>query len=169
MGGIPEILAGLEKRAIEGGILSPPIVLKAKKLGFKELLDIGTLGVPYEQSNVVTSKGFIRKSEEIVRRFIKAYVEGIHFFKTNRESSIKVISKYTRIAERDVLEETYEIFGIKYLPSVPYPSLSAVKFVLEEEAKKNPKALSFNPHDFIEPKFVKELDESGFIKRLYER
>jgi NitT/TauT family transport system substrate-binding protein len=162
IGGVPEILAAMETGAIAGGILSPPTSTLAKQKGYHELLDIGSLGIPFQQSTFVTREVFVRENPEVIRAFIKAAVEAIHRIKADKALAKKVLAKYTKVSDDAVLEETYQLFGVKYLKRVPYPSEAAVKTVLEDI----PDTKGRNPKEFVDPRWVKELEDSGFIKSL---
>ena len=108
MGGSQEILAGLASGSVDGGVLSSPLNLRALKLGFSLLVDLSAIGVDYQGAGVVTTRSFVRENADTIRRYLKAYVEGLHRFKTDPEFSLKVLAKYSRISERDMLEETYK-------------------------------------------------------------
>lgn len=169
MGGIPQIMAGLEKRAIAAGVLSPPINIKAKKMGMKELLDIGTLKLPYQQSTFVARQEWIKKNPEAMRGLTSSIVEGIHKIKTDKPFAQKILAKYTKIEDPEIIEEAYRIFALNYLPEVPYPSVVAVRRRLADFASNDEKARSANPDDFVDLRWVQELENSGFIAKLYRR
>ncbi len=54
-------------------------------------------------------------------------------------------------------------------PEVPYPTPEGVKTMLDDLARQNPKAAAADPKTFVDQSFVRELDTSGFIKRLYKK
>ena len=96
-----------------------------------------------------------------------AFVEGIHFYKTQKEASLRSISKFTKLKDARALEEAYNAYAIKFMSRVPYPTLKGVEAILEDFGKKNPKARGADPAAFIEPRFLKELEASGFVAQLY--
>ena len=53
------------------------------------------------------------------------------------------------------------------LPRKQYPTLDGIKMILDSLAEKEPKAKAAKPQDFAEVRFIKELDDSGFIDKLY--
>ena len=169
MGGIPQIMAGLEKGAIAAGVLSPPINIKAKKLGMRELLDVGTLKFPYQQSTFVARQEWIKKNPEAMRRLTRSIVEAIHRIKTDKALAQKILAKYTGIGEPDVIEEAYRIFALNYLPEIPYPSEAAVRQRLADFASSDERARSAAAKDFVDLRWVEELERSGFIAKLYRR
>jgi hypothetical protein len=105
----------------------------------------------------------------MVRRFVRAMIEGVHFYKTQKEASIQSIAKFTKLTDRTALEEAYNTYAIKYMARVPYPSLKGVAAILEDLAKTNPKAKGADAKRFVEPRFLKELEDSGFVAQLYRK
>src|SRR3989338_2671524 len=169
MGGSQEVLAGLSSRAIDGGMISSPLNLRALKLGFEMLVDLSAIGVDYQGAGVVTTRSYVREYPDVVRRYLKAYVEGLHRFKTDRDFSLKVLAKYSRIGERDMLEETYNHYAVKVMPRAPYPTMKGIRLVLDEIGARSPKAREIAPDSLVDLSYLKEIDSSGFIKALYER
>ena len=169
MGGSQEVLAGLSSRSIDGGMISSPLNLRALKLGFQMLVDLSAIGVEYQGAGVVTTRSYVREHPDIVRRYLKAYVEGLHRFKTDRDFSLKVLAKYSRIAERDMLEETYQHYAVKVMPRVPYPTIKGIQLVLDEIGSRSPKAREISPGSLVDLSYLKEIESSGFIKALYDR
>ncbi len=167
LGGSPEILAGLASGTVDAGLLSSPLHLRAAKMGSVLLADLSAIGIDYQGAGLVTTRSFVRDNPETIRRYVRAYVEGLHRFKTDKAFSLKVLAKYTRINEPEVLEETYQHYAIRVMPKVPYPTTKGIQTVLDEIGTRNPKAKTLQPANFIDVTFLKELEQSGFIKNLY--
>jgi len=167
MGGSQEILAGLASRSIDGGVLSSPLNLRARKLGFHMLVDLSAIGVDYQGAGVVTTRTYARDHPDIIRRYLKAYVEGLHRYKTDKEFSLNVLAKYSRTTERDMLEETYQHYAVKVMPKVPYPTMEGIQLVLTEISSRNPKARDVSPASLVDTTYLKEIENSGFLKTLY--
>ena len=167
MGGSQETLAGIASRAVDGGMLSSPLHLQAAKLGYNLLADLSAIGVDYQGAGVVTTKTYMRESPDVVRRYLRAYVEGLHRFKTDKSFAVKVIGKYARITDREALEETYQHYAVKVMPRVPYPTIKGIQMVLDEIGLRTPKARSLPPESFIDINYLRELEQGGFIKKLY--
>jgi NitT/TauT family transport system substrate-binding protein len=167
LGGSPEILAGLSSGGVDAGLLSSPLHLRAAKLGFSLLADLSNSGIDYQGAGVVTTRSFARDNSETIRRYIRAYVEGLHRLKTDKNFSLKVLAKYTRITEPESLDETYQHYAIKVMPRIPYPTTKGIQTVLDEIATRNPKVKSLSPANFIDVTYLNELEQSGFFKQLY--
>ena len=103
----------------------------------------------------------------MVRGFLRAWVEGIKIFKTDKDQSLKVLAKYLKIQDREVLEKSHEIYRPVY-KKIPYGDRRAVKFALEQMTKEIPEAAKLNADDFIDNSILSELEKTGFIDQLYE-
>ena len=167
-GNMPAILAGLESGKVQGAMLSAPFTLKAKNLGFPLLADLQMLGLEYQHTGVATSQALIKSRPDLVRNVMKAYVEGIHYYKTHRTESFAILAKYLKTTDPDVLSEVYEDVGLKLTAAKPYPTLRGIGIMLRELAGATGKSAAARPEDFVDLTFVKELDSSGFIDRLYK-
>ena len=105
----------------------------------------------------------------MVASVIAALAEAIHFYKTEKEPSIKILSKYLQTNDREALEETYREIALKVVPEKPYPTLPGIQTILNELGVKNPKAKASKPEEFVDSSFVKRLDDEKFFERLYNR
>jgi len=165
-GGIPESFAALQGGKVQGAMLSPPTTYKAEAAGFKRLWN--GLGVEYPSLTLATRKAFLKNSEDVALRFLQAVSEGIRVFKTDKEAAIAVMSKYTKVTDRKVLENTYndnkEVHELTLRPTV-----TGIKSILETLSASSPKAGSARPEDFIDSRLVRKLEESGFFKNLIGR
>jgi len=167
MGGSQEILAGLASRGIDGGMLSSPLHLQAAKLGYSVLTDLSAIGVDYQGAGVVTTRSYMKEMPDTVRRYLRAYVEGLHRFKSDKNFALKVIAKYSRITDAEALDETYQHYAIKVMPKVPYPTIRGIQMVLDEIGSRTPKARNLAPESFLDVSYLRDLERTGFIKTLY--
>ena len=164
----PARFAALEAGRIQGVMLEVPLTLKAKKMGFRVLANLKMLGLEYQHTGIATSRGLIKSQPELIRNFMKAYVEGIHYYKTHRKESLAVLAKYLKTNDAQALKEIYEDIGLALVPEKPYPTLKGIDVILQELGANEPKARTTRPEQFVDLTFVKELDSSGFIDRLYK-
>lgn len=161
------MLVSLRKSTIDAGVMSAPTTLQARKLNFREILDVGSTGIEYAGTSLATMRVFIREMPSTVRAVVAAIIEAIHFLKTDKNGSIRVLARWTKSRDREVLEELYNTYATKHLPRVPNPTLGGVKAVLESLSDRIPKAGTADPKEFIDDRFVRELVDSGFLKNLY--
>jgi NitT/TauT family transport system substrate-binding protein len=129
-------------------------------------IDLSRLPIYYPVNGVVASKKFVGSNPEVAKNFLKSWLEGIKAFKTDKELSLKVLAKYLKINDRDVLEKSYEIYRPVY-KKVPYGDRRAVNFALEQMSKELPEAAKLNADDFIDNRIISELEKSGFIDQIY--
>lgn len=167
-GNMPAMIAALEAGKIQGAMLSAPFTLKAKNMGFPLMADLQMLGLEYQHTGLATSQALIKSRPDLVRNVMKAYVEGIHYYKTHRAESLAILSKYLKTSDMEVLTEVYEDVGLTLTAEKPYPTLRGIEIMLRELASTHPKSAAARPEDFVDLTFIKELDRSGFIDRLYK-
>ena len=169
LGGYPEILASMQSGMIDGGVFSPPSNLRAQALGYREFMDAGSAGIEYAATCYATTRRFIRDRRETVAQFMRSLTEAIHRFKTDKAGSLRIMQQYTKTREPEVLEETYRVYALRYLPRAPYPTLNGVKTIIDSFADTiMPEAKGVGPDAFVDLSFVQELDKSGWIGRLYQ-
>ena len=168
VGNTADALAALSKGVVQFSILVEPFVREAEKFGYKSLIDIGSLNIPFHWNAVLTRQANVQSKRPLITKFARAVVEAIHIYKTDKESTLKIISKYTQITDPDSLDRTYQAY-IKILPEVPLPAPEGVKTFLDYMAATRPEAAKANPKDFVDLSFVQEVQASGFIKQLYGR
>lgn len=162
-------LTALKAGGVDATLIQPPLTAVARKAGFTELAALADLEIDYLGTSVITTRALIKGREDLIRRFTRAFVEGIHFYKTNKTASLASIARFMRLEDPEALEETYKQYALKFTPSAPYPALKGIQTILNDLGKKDPKVRAANPSDFVEPRFVRELEESGAIKALYGR
>ena len=168
LGNHPAQLAALEAGRVQGAMLSMPTSLRAKKMGFPMMADLQMLGLEYQHTSIATTKALIKSKPDLVRDFLRAYIEGIHYAKTHRKETLDVLAKYLRVDDKEVLDETYETVVSTLMPEKPYPTQKGIQTILREFGAKDPVARSARPEQFIDVSILKELDASGFIDRLYK-
>jgi ABC-type nitrate/sulfonate/bicarbonate transport system substrate-binding protein/LysM repeat protein len=166
-GSMPAIIAALETGKIQGAMLSAPFTLRAKNMGFPLMADLQMLGLEYQHTGLATTQALIKSRPDLVRSAMKAYVEGIHYYKTHRAESLAVLAKYLKTTDTDILTDVYEDVGLRLTAEKPYPTLRGIDIMLRELATTNPKATA-RPEEFVDLTFIKELDTSGFVDRLYK-
>lgn len=168
LGNQPALLAALEAGRLQGAMLSMPTSLRAKKIGFPMLADLQMLGLEYQHTSIATTKALIKSKPDLVKDFVRAYIEGIQYAKTHRKETLDILAKYLRVDDKDVLDETYDTIIVTLVPEKPYPTLKGIQTILRELGAKDPAARSARPEQFVDLSIMKELDTSGFIDRVYK-
>jgi NitT/TauT family transport system substrate-binding protein len=168
MGGMPEIMQALKTGAIDAGTVNAEFTILARKENLRELADMSAQGLSFPTSAVVTTRSYIKRNENTVRKFIRAFAEGSHFAKTHRAASVQVLKKYIRNDDTEYVNALYDLYVLRYVPKVPYPSAESIQTVLNQMADKDPRAAAARPEQFIDAHFFQELDREGFIQKLWQ-
>ena len=161
-------LAAMKAGSLEAAILLPPITTMAQKEGMNVLLDMSEIGAEFQITGLAGSRSFTVQKRPSALRFMRAFVEGIHYYKTRRKESMDIIARYMRTDDMEAVGATYDYFALKIVPKKPYPSLKGIKALLDLAAKERPEAARVSPERMVNATLLKELDDSGFIDRLYQ-
>ena len=171
LGSSPNMIAALDRAGIDAAVLTIPSMFVAEDRGYRVLADMGDTDIYYLHTMIATTRNYMKNSRDRVTRFLKGYLEGIAFVKQNKKESIDIVRKKLKLGAEQTqnLERSIELLNAKYYESVPYPSLRGVETVLGFVEKDNPKAKSADPKSFVDDSLLREIEQSGFIKKLYER
>jgi NitT/TauT family transport system substrate-binding protein len=162
-----ERLQALASGRVDAADLSYPTDVQALRLGYRVLWD-ARKEVVYPSMSVVTRRKTVQDDRDTVMRMLKSHIEAIAYFKAHKDFSMKVLSKYLRTNDQELLEGSYEIFRQDFI-SVPYPIMKGLEATYEYVAATRPEIRGRKPEEFMDPSLVAELDKSGFIKKLYEQ
>jgi NitT/TauT family transport system substrate-binding protein len=165
VGAPPDRVQALEAKLVDAADLSYPFDVQAEKKGYRVLWD-ARIEVPYPSMSVVTRKKTIHEDRDTVARMMRAHVEGIHFLKTQKEASLKILAKYLKNNDKELLEGSYEIYKEDFI-AVPYPITQGLQTTYDYVAQRRPEIYNHKAEEFTDPSFIAELDKSGFIKKLY--
>jgi NitT/TauT family transport system substrate-binding protein len=163
LGGIPEILAAMKGGGVKGGPLSPPTNVRARREGYRELINTAELGF-FPHDAIITTRAFLRERPESVRAFIKGYAEGVRRYKTDKAFSLPVLAKYTKVTDPELLEQAWGLTA-PALEDVPlYLEPRGIQAVLDFLG--TPKAKATKPEDYMDLRILREVEQSGFFKTL---
>jgi len=166
--GVPETLSALISGNVAAGVVTPPQTLVARKQGLKELVNLSTAGVPYEQGPLVTTRNLIQKDPGLVENFMKAMVEAIAFAKQNRQETKMIMGKYIKNMDDALLDEAYARYVETAYKKYPYPSLKGLQTALNFLVNDIPMAGTAKPEQFVDLSFLKRLEESRFADQFYK-
>jgi ABC-type nitrate/sulfonate/bicarbonate transport system substrate-binding protein len=152
---------------VDAALLGPPASLFAKAAGLK-VIDIEPLPM-IQFTTVSSSLGFVKKHPDIVERFLKGLIEGIHYLKSRPEESIKIIQQRCVKHGQMNLEQatiTYQNLAGILEPKL-YPKMQAIANVYEEAIRQDKDAKKVNPMELWDLHHIRHLDDIGFIDGLY--
>ncbi len=156
-------ITAVETHNADAAMLTPPMTLMARKLGMTLLIDASKLGIPYSSLFFVARRPYLAKMRAELVNFTKAMIEGVALYKSNKEFALKVLAKYMKVQDREVLEENFREYDF---PLRPYPAKEYYELPIQEVGKKDPKVLKENPERFADMSLVKEIESSGFIDKI---
>ncbi|HMF49386.1 MAG TPA: ABC transporter substrate-binding protein [Candidatus Saccharimonadales bacterium] len=167
LGFMATVAAGLQGGTIEGGVVSPPTQFAIDKAGFKELISITDMDFAFPNPALVAVGSIIKTRPDVINRFIRAYVRGIHRARNDREFTYRALAKYTKIQDTSVLQKAYDFYMSKVLEKAPYINMAGVQNALDDLVKTVPAAKNAKPEQFIDHRFLDTLEKSGLMKELY--
>ena len=167
MGAMSSIMGGLQGGSIDAGVVSPPVLFAVDKLGFKELINITDMDLAFPNPSLMAQGDIIKRKPELINKFMRAYVRGIHRARTDKELTLRSIAKYTKIEDPFILQKAYDLYVGKVLEKAPYINMAGMKNALEEVAKTDPAAKHAKPEQFIDSQFIDNIEKSGLLKELY--
>jgi ABC-type nitrate/sulfonate/bicarbonate transport system substrate-binding protein len=159
--------AMLKTKAIVAAPFSSPANLRAEESGARTLMNMGSAGVYFPHDAWMASRSFLNANEDLVRRFMKAYSEGVHKLFTDQALAKRAVQKYARSNDPKIINAVYQ-YAIDYVEKIPYNTREGVQEVLNQAALRNPKAKDAKPDSFFDDRFVKELEAQGFYKQLWK-
>jgi len=155
----------LDARRVDATMLTPPSTLFARKSGMNFLVNLSELKVEYQGSSLTARRSFLKENPNVALRAVRAIVRGIHFFKTRKEDTFRILAKFFGTTDRDALEESWNYASD--VPTKPYASESAVQAVINHLVELNPRIGQRKAAEFIDSGPLAELDRAGYIDRLY--
>ena len=164
MGGLGERMVALTSGVVDGAILNVDQVFQAEKLGFQILIDLRKLPLTYSTQGIVVSREFLRAQRNIVKRFLKVYIEGIKIFKTDKEFSMDTLSRYIKTSDREILSKTYDVYRDAW-ETVPLVRRDGIQQALDSIPDAKNTKLSLD--SLIDNSLIRELEKEGFIRELY--
>jgi len=171
VGSGPERLSAALTGRVTASVINPPSSFVAEKKGLSVIADVAKMNLVFQHTGAATTRKFIKQHPDTVRRYVRSHVEAVHKMWTDKESTIKALSRYMGSGlDRETLERSYEnVMTEAFYPKKQYPSLEGLKTVLDDIAERDPRAKTAKPEQFVDASFIRELDQSGFIDGLYKK
>ncbi len=168
IGNETERLVALKSGNIDASVFNAPFGSEAKKFNFNILADAAALGIPYFNTGICGSAKLLQKNETKTLNFLRAYLEAIKIFKTEPEYTLKALAQFSRVDDQELLKEAYE-YNKARIPDVPYPSATAMQAVIDPLIEREPKLKKVDAKNFISDRYLKKLEEEGFVAKLLGR
>jgi ABC-type nitrate/sulfonate/bicarbonate transport system substrate-binding protein len=168
IGGMPEVGGALTAGAVDAGILSIPWNFRAQDEGMRLIYDVSAQQIPYLQNGLATSRHYIAQHEDVVRRFMAAHVEGLARVHKDKATTVDVLARNLKSDDRGLMERTYDLIEPLF-ERVPYPTAASIQTVIDQRAEELPAARNLTPSQLTEERFVRELEQNGFVNRVYNQ
>lgn len=157
----------LRSGTVDVTVISPPLTVTARKLGLNTIASFQDAGIVWAYNSIDVTQDFSANNPAVVSSFLKGFVEAIAYIHKNKEPSLETLARWMRLNDREALEETY-VYLLKILPKKPYASDKGIQANIDALGIRNPAAKKFKPSDFYDMSYMKELDASGFLNKVFE-
>ena len=157
----------LEAGRIEAATLDGALVRRLKSRGFSAIAELSPVNIPMLNQAIVSSQEFVQKRPEVVEKILMSLVESLAYSlaPANKAIVVRTMMRRFQISDASVAEEGYQ----DYLTSVerkPYPSLDGLRNIKRLMATQNPKVANVKIEELVDSRFIRKLDESGFIDKV---
>jgi len=171
VGSGPERLSAVLTGKVSAAVINPPSSFIAEKRGLAAVADVAKMGLVFQHTGAATTRRYIKEHGDIVRRYVRSHLEAVHKMWTDKEATIKALSRYMGSGlDRETLEKSYENVMTEAMYSKKqYPSLEGLKTVIDDLAERDPRAKTVKPEQFVDATFIREFDQSGYIDGLYKK
>ena len=165
MGSQPDRIRALAAGSIDATLVSPPLDLTAKKQGYNILVNLADLGIAYPQQVIETTDRFIRENPLGIKNFLKGFIEGVRYAATHKDETKKLIAKYLKVDDSELLEATYQSY-LQVTDYSGYAKLDGVQNAMDEVGQRVAVVKTKKPEDFVNTRFLKELEKEGFLNHF---
>lgn len=158
-------LSGLQTGRLHGVIIAGIQTVTATKMGFRQLIDYSKLPLEIAGSGILVRRSYVAKNHDTTLRFLKAWIEGLYVFKAKPDFALSVLRKYVATQDTEVLSTIYNLYKERLIIK-PTPTVRVAKSMLYLLSRSSPEVAGVTPEGFIEPRFVNELESSGFFDEM---
>jgi ABC-type nitrate/sulfonate/bicarbonate transport system substrate-binding protein len=156
------ILAAMERGDVQFGILSPPFDRIAEKRGYRTLLALPDLGIPWQQNGEWVPRSYLNSNRDNVVRYVRAIADAMRIYFDQKEKTVTYLTEFIGTNREDV-EYAYQAF-VKWTDRNPRPKAETIRTTLDAIKKNTPKAASADPASFIDTSIVDQLVKEGYYK-----
>jgi NitT/TauT family transport system substrate-binding protein len=168
VGAAPTRLAALSKGVVQASVFIPPQDIAAEKLGLYPLIDMSQLGLYNPGSCFASTRSYIKNHRDTVTRVMKTFVEGLKFYRENKEFVLKVTADFAQNRDMEVLSATYNTVT-RFQDRIPYVNMKGIEFMLKAIELRDPRAKNFDPANAVDSSFIQELEKTGFVDSVWKK
>jgi NitT/TauT family transport system substrate-binding protein len=159
-GGMPELLISVSKGFVDAGMISAPSNRRGIKMGLREFVDTADLGIPYINSPLSTRRSTIKNHRDTVLRVLRGYYEAVLRTRRDPDGAMKILAKYVRVTDPEILAEVYQTYGLKQLQPDINVDIDGIKGLLKGLGSE---AVGANPTTFVDLSLIEQLEREGFF------
>ena len=163
--GQPERTAAVLRKQTTATILTAPNTYAAEKQGLRKFSIIRDLGIRQLITVSGVTRKFVREKREATDAFLRGYVEGLVYVKTQKEPTMKIIAKYTRQRDPEILNKFYEEMAPD-LPRIPYVDEGSARATIEAVQAQGPPLPKVDVKSIFDNSLLKALENSGFVDKV---
>lgn len=162
----PDAIGKLDRGEADAALFSPPYCFVALKHGHRVLIDGAAQRIDYQLGGIVARRSYIETHPLVAAKVVRAYVRGIHRYKTDVDAALGLFRKYSLIEDDDIARQCYEAAN-RFFQRKPYPTVAGLNRVITQAVSQHPSAKQLRAEDMMACGFVAALDNDGFIDELY--
>lgn len=162
------VAQALETGRVDAAVLDPALSRRLESKGFTQLVDLAHTSATFPGLGIGATRAYLEQHPATAEKLVTALTESLVFVQlpANKPAVLKILMKHLRISDPAVAEDGYRDLLLT-LNRKPYPSIDGLRNAQRLMAQQNPKIATLNIEDLMDARFVRKLDESGFIDRLY--
>ena len=158
----PTIIAAMDKGEVQFGILAPPLDRVAERRGYRTLMALPELGIPWQQNGEWLQQSYLKTNRDNVVRYMRAIADAMKVYFGEKEKAVTYLTEFIGTSREDV-EYAYQTFA-KWVDRNPRPRAETIRTTLEAIKKNTPKAASADAASFIDTSIVDQLVQEGYFK-----
>jgi len=158
----------LESGKVDAAVIDTVFSKKLEQRGFVVLGDSHKTDIPFTGVDIVTTRAYIKEQPATLENLLKALLESLAFVLStkNQPAVLDLIMKRLKISDTAPAEEGHQDL-VRNMARKPYPAVDGLRNIQRLLKTQNPRIAEVNVEDLVDNRFLRKLDESGFIDRLY--
>ena len=156
------VMAQVERGDAQFALLPPPYDRLGEKLGFRELISLPDLGIPWQQNGEWVQKSYLRDNREGILRSLKVMADAMKVYFNQKEKTLTYLTEFLGTKDPSDTEYAYQMYS-KWVDRVPIPKVESLRTTLEAIKKTTPKAASADPASFIDRRLMDQLIKEGYF------
>jgi ABC-type nitrate/sulfonate/bicarbonate transport system substrate-binding protein len=159
-------MAALISGQVDGTMDQYPNTGELEAQGFRMLVDVTPIAGDYPNTSYVTSRAYLKKHPDVLKRFLSGITESIRAYKNDPEGAMKLTAEFLNLKEGPILKKAYEFYTRDVFPDLPEYSLQGMQLVLDELKEKVPAAGSAKPEQFVDGSIIEQLKKDGYPAKV---